>query len=348
MNKISMLVCMFTLSIFLQNCGQEKKEASAEITEEEMADEPTGTLASVEVKAEELSEIVSKEATIDTLAKDCIFTEGPLWVESENMLLFSDVPGNTIYKWTEENGKEVYLKPAGYTGETERGGFMGPNGLYLTDDNKLWICQHGDSRIAEMDAPINAPEPKFTTVVDSYNGKKLNSPNDLYMTDGGDLYFTDPPYGFEGGPNDPKRQLSFSGVYKMDEKRNLTLLIDSLNTPNGIAIFPDGKTLIVAETQGPKRGWYTYDVKEDGTLENGRVFFKPEQGQNGGCDGLRIDSNGNVFATGPGGVYIFDKSGKELGKIKVDGLTSANCALSPDEKSLYITATQYVLRVNMR
>ena len=332
MNRVAIVVC---LCIFL-NSTVGFGQATAE------------DIGSIDFISEELSGILNKDAKIEILARDCQFTEGPLWVARENMLLFSDVPANIIYKWTEAGGKEVFLKPAGYTGGASRGGFMGPNGLLLTEEGKLWICQHGDARIASMDAPVNAPKPKYSTVVAAYNGKRLNSPNDLFMTAKGDLYFTDPPYGFEGGFQDPKRELPFSGVYKMEESGKLTLLIDSLETPNGISIFPDGKTLIVANTQGSKRGWYVYDMKKDGTLENGRVFYRPASDEMGGCDGLRIDQSGNVFATGPGGVYIFTKSGKLIGKIKVNNVVAANCALSPDEKTLYITATQYVLRVKMR
>lgn len=332
MNRIALVVCLCKLLISTAGFAQGS----------------VGYPGSIEFISDELSGVLNKDAKIEILARDCQFTEGPLWVATENMLLFSDVPDNTIYKWTEAGGKEVYLMPAGYTGSASRGGFMGSNGLLITEDGQLWICQHGDGRIAAMDAPLNAPEPKFTTVASDYDGKRLNSPNDFFMTAQGDLYFTDPPYGFEGGFQDPKRELPFSGVYRMEESGKLTLLIDSLETPNGIAIFPDGKTLIVANTQGPKRGWYAYDVKKDGTLENGRVFYLPASNEAGGCDGLKIDKSGNVFATGPGGVYIFTKSGKLIGKIKVDNLVAANCALSPDEKTLYITATQYVLRVKMR
>ena len=157
------------------------------------------------------------------------------------MLLFSDVPANTIYKWTEAKGKEVYLTPGGYTDTAKRGGFMGPNGLFLSGDGKLLICQHGDRRIAKMDAPLNAPKAKFITVAGEYDGKKLNSPNDLFLTAGGDLYFTDPSYGFEKGNRDPKKELPYQGLYKMDKAGHIRLLIDSIEQPNGIGILPGGK-----------------------------------------------------------------------------------------------------------
>ncbi len=333
MNKITVLIGLCCLSLSISGLTQ---EANQEI-------------GSIEFISKKLSKIIKKEAQIEVIAEGCQFTEGPLWLEEEQMLLFSDVPANTIYQWTEAKGKEIYLKPGGYTGSESRGGFMGPNGLYLAEDGKLWICQHGDRRIASMNAPLDAPKSDFVTIADEYDGKKLNSPNDLFMSSTGDLYFTDPAYGFEGGLRDPKKELPFQGVYKMDKAGKVTLLEDSLMFPNGIGILPNGKTLLVAETQGKKKGWYAYDITKNGSLKNGRVFYDAsnEKGM-GGCDGLKIDKKGNIFATGPGGVWIFTKKGKLIGKINVNKLTAANVALSPDDKTLYITATQYVLRVKMR
>jgi gluconolactonase len=286
---------------------------------------------------------------VEIIAQGFQFTEGPFWVNKEKMLLFSDVPANTIYKWTEAKGKEIYLRPGGYTDTAKRGGFMGPNGLTLSRNGKLLICQHGDRRIARMDAPLNAPKPSFETVAGAYEGKRLNSPNDLFLAKNGDLYFTDPAYGFERGARDPKRELSNQGVYKVDKGGKISLLIDSLEAPNGIAIFPDNKTLLVANSDGRKKKWYAYDIAANGTLTNARIFYdvSNERGA-GGCDGLKIDNRGNVFAAGPGGIWIFTKSGTLIGKIKMNGVTAANCALSPDDKTLYITATQYLLRVKMR
>ncbi len=306
-------------------------------------------IGEIEVVSNEMAKVVKKDAEIEVIADGFQFTEGPLWVADKEMLLFSDVPGNTIYQWTEEDGASVFVEPGGYTDPTPRGGFMGPNGMILNQEGKLWICQHGDRRIAELDAPLDDPEAKFTTVTGEYEGKKLNSPNDLYLTKAGDLYFTDPAYGFEGGPSDPKRELDFAGVYKLSKSGELTVLVDSLSTPNGISIFPDGKTLLVANTAGPSRGWYSYDIADDGSVSNGKVFATPgDIRTQGGCDGLKIDDKGNVFATGPGGVWIFTKKGKLIGKIKVNGLTAANVELSPDDKTLYITATDKLLRVKMR
>ncbi len=211
------------------------------------------------------------------------------------------------------------------------------------------ICQHGDRRIAMMDAPLKAPKPNFVTVAGEYDGKKLNSPNDLFLAADGDLYFTDPSYGFEKGMNDPKREIAFQGVYKKDKAGLVTLLIDSIGQPNGIAIFPGGKTLIVSNSDARKKRWYTYDIAPNGSLTDSRLFYdvSNEKGM-GVCDGLKIDKAGHVFAAGPGGIWIFTKEGKLIGKIKVNGISASNCALTPDNKTIFITATNYLLRVKMR
>jgi gluconolactonase len=333
MKKITFL--LFSLTSFLGTNAQEVKPA----------------IGTIEFISDELSSIIKKDANVEVVADGFLFTEGPFWFEKEKMLLFSDVPANTIYKWTEAKGKELYLKPAGYTDSTKRGGFMGSNGLFLSNDGKLLLCQHGDRRIAMMDAPLNAPKAKFITVVGEYEGKRINSPNDLFLTKSGDLYFTDPSYGFErgAGSRDPKKDTPYQGVYKVDKAGKITLLLDSIEQPNGIGFMPDGKTLLVSNSDGRKKKWYSYEVAANGSLSNGKTFYdvSKERGA-GGCDGFKIDKDGNVFAAGPGGIWIFTKAGKLIGKIKMNGVSAANCALTADGKTLYITATQYLLRVKMR
>jgi gluconolactonase len=297
-----------------------------------------------------LDAIVSPDAKVEIIATGLDWSEGPVWVDKEKMLLFSDVPQNIIYKWTEKKGKEIYLTPSGYTGTIPRGGEKGSNGLALTKDGKLLICQDGDRRMAVMKAPVGQPQPVFTTVTDNYQGKKFNSPNDMVYNSAGDLFFTDPPYGLEKNMDDPLKELPFQGVYKLKKTGKLVLLLDSVTRPNGIAITADRKTLIVANSDSLKPCWYAYDFGTGDKLIHPRIFYdaraaaKKEKGM---PDGLKIDSKGNVFATGPGAVWIFNQRGKLLGRIKFDGLVS-NCAFSADEKTLYITADMYVLRVKMR
>jgi gluconolactonase len=313
------------------------------------AQESKPPVSTIEFISDKLSAIIRKDAKVEVLADDFQFTEGPLWIDSEKTLLLSDIPGNTIYKWTEAKGKEVYVKSAGYTGSTTRGGFMGPNGLVIASDGKLWICQHGDRRIAVMDAPLSAPQSKFTTLAGAYNGKKLNSPNDLFLARNGDLYFTDPSYGFEKGPNDPTKELPYQGVYRMDRTGKVTLLLDSISQPNGIGIMPDGKTLLVSNSDFRKRRWYAYTLGKDGALTSGRIFHDASSDPSPGlCDGFKIVDGGHVFASGPGGIWIFAPNGALLGKIRLEGASAANCVLTPDNKTIYITAGQYLLRVKMR
>jgi gluconolactonase len=263
------------------------------------------------------------------------------------MLLFSDVPRNTVYKWTEENGAEVFLKPSGYTGKTESNSKEeGSNGLALNAEGKLVLCQHGDRRLATLDAPLNAPQPSFVTLADNYEGKKLNSPNDVAIRKNGDYFFTDPPYGL---PENTPQEIPFQGVYKISNG-TVTLLVDSVTRPNGIAFMPDEKTLIIANSDKDKAVWYAYDLAENDSLVNGRIFHDATEASKtepGLPDGLKIDKQGNVFATGPGGVWIFNRDAKLLGKIKLPAAT-ANCAFSSDEKTLFMTSDNYLLRLKMR
>lgn len=297
-----------------------------------------------------LDAIISIDAKVEIIADGFDWSEGPVWVEQQKMLLFSDVPQNIIYKWTESKGKEIYLTPSGYTGTIPRAGEKGSNGLTLTKNGKLLICMDGDRRLATMSADFKNPKPVFVTMTNNYNGKKFNSPNDLVYNKNGDLFFTDPPYGLEKNMDDPLKEISFQGVYKIKKSGELVLLLDSLTRPNGIAITPDQKTLLIANSDPLKPYWYAYDFGAAGKLINPRIFYDASEAaktEKGMPDGMKIDSKGNVFATGPGAVWIFNKTGNLLGKIKFDGLVS-NCALSPDEKTLYITADMYVLRVKMR
>jgi gluconolactonase len=200
-----------------------------------------------------------------------------------------------------------------------------------------------------MDAPLNDPQPKFISVADNYQGKKLNSPNDAVYNSKGDLFFTDPPYGLPKQAEDPTKETPFNGVYRLTNGK-VTLITDSITRPNGIALFPDEKTLIVANSDEKKPIWYTFELQDNGTVTNAKIFYdatEVSKTDKGLSDGLKIDKQGNVFATGPGGVWIFNREGKVLGKIKIPELTS-NCALTPDEKTLFITADMYVLRVRLR
>jgi gluconolactonase len=305
------------------------------------------SVGSIEAIDPAFNELVDMNTEIEVLSDGYEWTEGPVWVDAQNMLLFSDVPKNTVYKWTEEKGVEVYLKPSGYTGkQASNSGEEGSNGLALDNSGKLVLCQHGDRRLAVLDAPLDAPKATFVTLVDQYDGKKFNSPNDVAVRKNGDYFFTDPPYGM---PKNLTQEIPFQGVYKLSNGK-ATLLVDSITRPNGIAFSPDEKTLIIANSDPEKAIWYAYDVGENDSLVNGRIFYdatEAAKSEPGLPDGLKIDTKGNVFATGPGGVWIFNAKGKILGKIKVP-VPTANCAFSSDEKTLFLTADNYLLRLHMK
>jgi gluconolactonase len=312
-----------------------------------MAQTSYKTIGTIERYDDALDKIVSKDAKAEIIADGFIWSEGALWIEKHKMLLFSDVRRNTIFKWTESKGKEVFLTPSGYTGSVPRGGEMGSNGLTLDNKGNLVMCQHGDRRMARMDAPLNKPEAKFVTLADNFNGKKLNSPNDATFNSKGELFFTDPPYGLLNPSRDSTKETAWQGVYKVKKNGEVILLVDSLTRPNGIAFFPGEKKILIANSDPAKPNWYIYDVDGD-KLKNGRIFYSAAGVKGPGLpDGLKIDKQGNVFSAGPGGLHIFNKDGKLLGKLVVPGPTS-NCSLSPDQKTLYITNNNQVLRFKMR
>ena len=296
-----------------------------------------------------IDQIIPPSSKIEVLSEGYEWTEGPVWVESEQMLLFSDIPRNSVYKWTEQDGASLFLKPAGFTGEIERKGEPGSNGLLLDKSGRLLLCQHGDRRIARLVGELKDPEPQYVSLVSTFEGKRFNSPNDATMNESGDLYFTDPPYGLERNMDDPAKELSFQGVYRLRAgSEEAELLIDSLSRPNGIALSPDESTLYVANSDPKKAIWMAYKL-EAGIPVQGEVFYDATSlvGQEKGLpDGLKVHSSGVIFATGPGGVWVFDPQGTVLGKIKT-GEATANCALDTGENYLYITADMYLLRVKL-
>lgn len=307
------------------------------------------TIGSIERIDPALDAIVSPTAKAEIIAQGYDWSEGPLWIEKNEMLLFSDVPKNTIYKWTAEKGAEVYLTPSGYTDTIKRGGETGSNGLTLDNDGNLILCQHGNRQIARMNAPVDAPKPEFTIVANKFNGRRFSSPNDAVVSSTGEVYFTDPPYGLEKQADDPKKETSWNGVYKVKTNGDVLLLVDSISRPNGIALFPGEKRLLVASSDGAKPNWYVYDIDGD-KLVNGKIFYSAadrDKSWKGLPDGFKIDKNGNVFASGPGGIYIFNSDAKLLGRLRVPESTS-NVAMSPDQKILYITNDMNILRFKMR
>ena len=305
----------------------------------------------IEILDNEALKLIDPSAVIKEIGSGFTWTEGPLWIEEGNYLLFSDIPSNTIFKIDEDGKTSEYLNPAGYTGVIPRGGELGSNGLILNKDGDLVLLQHGDRRVAKMDAPLANPQPKYITLVNNYEGKKFNSPNDATFDQKGNLYFTDPPYGLLEGVEDPSKELDFQGVFCLNTSGEL-ILVDKLTRPNGITFSPDGSKLYVSVSDPEHAVWYVYDVMAPGLVKNKKIFFDAtyvvgKEGQQGLPDGMKMHSMGYLFATGPGGVWIFNENGKPIARIYTGEATS-NCAFNSDGKTLYITADDYVLKVNLK
>ena len=313
------------------------------------------TIGSVERLLPEMDQYVPIGAEIEILAEGFKWSEGPVWVDHLKAVLFSDVPNNKIYKWDEIEGLKVFLDPSGYTGIVPRKKIgnlntvgrdeSGSNGLTLDRKGQLIICMHGDRRIGKLD---DWNKKCFTSVVGKYKGKYFNSPNDLVYARNGDLYFTDPPYGLKKGDDDPFKELSFNGVYKLTPSGGLSLIIDNLTRPNGVAISNDQKTLYVGISYSSNQRIMQYDIIPQG-VKNARVFFDGNElatTNKGSFDGLKIHPSGTVFSTGPSGVLVISPEGKHLGTIKTNE-RSSNCAFDSNYQYLYMTSTMYLTRIKL-
>lgn len=284
-------------------------------------------------------EVLDTNAQIETLADGFKWTEGPVWVESEQKLLFSDIPANKVYAYSETQGLSVYLDNSGYS-----------NGLLVNAQQQLVLLQSRSRKVVTMDANLAQPKPKYQVLASHYQAAQLNSPNDGVIAADGSLYFTDPPYGLPKLMDDPNKELPFQGVYRLSPQGTLTLLDDQLSYPNGIALSEDQKTLYVAVSDKQAPAWYTYDLSKGQTSLTAELWHRPtpaDTSASGLPDGLKIHKSGLIFATGPGGVWIFDKSGQLMAKIKTPSVT-ANLAFNARQDRLYITAHDRLLAINLK
>jgi gluconolactonase len=299
------------------------------------------TIGHVERIEPALDDIVPQDAVFEILAEGHEWTEGPVWVPALEAVLYSDVPNNAIYRWQDGGTADVWLSPSGYTGYAERGGETGSNGLALDAEGALVLAQHGDRRLARLETPLSAPEPRFTTLTDRFDGQRYNSPNDLAVHSSGDMYFTDPPYGLEGGVDDPAKESDVQGVYRIATDGTVSLLVEDLSRPNGIAFSPDEQTLYVANSDGNQPVIMAYHLTADGDLANPRVFAESWG------DGIAVDTAGNLYvARGSDGVIVLSPDGRHLGTL-VTGERTSNCTFGDDGSTLYVTSDMYLVRIRL-
>ncbi|MGH7799767.1 MAG: SMP-30/gluconolactonase/LRE family protein [Thermodesulfobacteriota bacterium] len=332
---LSFIQAMVITVIILQSVLASAEEVNSSIA-------TSGTIVRLDPR---LDQLVPQGAVLEKVAEGFTWVEGPVWNREGGYLLFSEIPSNSVLMWKEGEGIGLYLKPSGYTGSAPfKGKEPGSNGLTFDSAGRLVLCEHGDRRISRLEK-----DGTKTTLADRYEGKRLNSPNDAVYKSNGDLYFTDPPFGLPGTFNDPAKELPFQGVYRLSPDGKLTLLTKDLRAPNGIAFSQDEKILYISDSKPNRPAWLAFDVKDDGTITNGRVFYDAPpftKRMKGAPDGLKIDKNGNLFAAGPGGVYVFSPDGTHLGTI-VTGVPTSNVGWGNDGSVLYITASDSIYRIKL-
>ena len=289
--------------------------------------------------------VVPVNARIEKIVAGRKWVEGPLWDRKRGYLLFSDIPANSVMKWQQSKGTSVFLRSSGYTGkEPFDGPEPGSNGLTFDPDGRLVLAQHGDRRISRLEH-----SGEKVTLVESYEGRRLNSPNDVVFKSNGDLYFTDPPFGLPKAFEDPAKELPFQGVYRFSRSGKLTLLIKDIKAPNGIAFSPDEKKLYVSDVDYERSSWLVYDVLPDGTVNKGRVFADASKWKKRpffGPDGFKIDRAGNLYGARPGGVSVFAPDGAHIGSLEI-GHPISNVAWGEDGSTLFIAAGTFIYRTKL-
>jgi len=302
-------------------------------------------IGSVERLSPDIDNLIEKSAKIEILADGFEWSEGPVWSSQLNSVLFSDVPENVIYSWNEDKGLGTFTRPIGYSGKVPNLKKAGTNGLTIDADGNLIICMHGDRKITRLEKlNIN----RKVTLVNSFDGNLLNSPNDLVYDSKGNLYFTDPPYGLLEGDNDKLKEIEFNGVYKVSPNGDIEVLVKNLTRPNGISISNDEKILYVANSDKNNPVIMQYDLSEEGA-KNPSIFFDGRELTKkdiGLFDGLKVHPTGNVFATGPGGVLVIKENGDHIGTIRTE-VRTANCAFDENFQYLYMTSDMFLTRIKL-
>jgi gluconolactonase len=354
------LVAVLTQSLSMVDAGARERAMESGVSKavaEGMADITTTALKIDRMNAG-FDAIVPADAKLERVATGFTWTEGPIWI-SAGYLLFAEITSNSIRKLTPDGTVSIFLQPSGYKGATPYGGKEpGSNGMTLDRSGRLTVAGHAHRDVWRLETLD--PKGQVTVLADSYEGKKLNSPNDLVYKSDGSLYFTDPPYGLPTqADNDPIKELQVSGVYRIpkafDQKPGaapardqLQLVVKDLPRPNGIAFSPDEKYLYVANS-GTQKVWMRYRVKKDGTLTDAKVFYDATSDTRvGGPDGIKVDREGNLYGSGPGGIWIFSREGKPQGVILIPERASNVNWGGADRKTLYITASSSIYRVTLK
>ncbi len=293
-----------------------------------MSGEETILDIQVETFHNAIREIVPEKVTLDRVATGFTFTEGPLWYQGH--LIFSDIPQNRIVRWRlRSEGPEVttFRSPSGNS-----------NGLTLDKSGRLIACEHSARRLTrtEIDGSVSV-------LADQYQGRRLNSPNDVVVRSDGSIYFTDPPYGLKN--LDTWKELSFNGVYRLTPDGKLVLLVDDFDRPNGLAFSPDESVLYIDDTA--RCHIRAFDVSPDGTLSNGRVFIDMQSAETGSADGMKVDRKGNIYCTGPGGIWLIDSNGRCLGRIAIPEAPANLAWGDKDWRTLYITARSSIYSLRL-
>ena len=308
-----------------------------------ISDEQPAPNPKIEIYNSSIESIIDVSSEIEVLADSISLPEGPVWDSNSKSLLFVDVMGNKLYKWNETDGASEYISPSGNTGYAPNVdfGLLGANGLAINSNGDIVVCQHGDRRVALIE---NSPStnPNFVTVVDNFEGKKFNSPNDLVYASDGSFYFTDPAFGFFNLETfqfveDEVKNLDFNGVYKFNPSDNkLSLVTKEIDLPNGIGLSPDNNTLYVNKMGlldgNPRIISLNLETNESSILFDGKELSESYEGN---FDGMTVHSSGNIFTSGPGGLLVISPEGDLMAKIDFGHLT--NATFDDDESYLYVT-----------
>jgi gluconolactonase len=291
--------------------------------------------------------IVPKDWKVEKLAEGFGWAEGPIWVRKGRYLLFTDVPGNKMWKWSEKGGLEKFLDPSGAANpDPAVWREAGANGIAIYDRKSIVFADTGSRVIQKLDLRSK----KKTALASTFEGKKFSSPNDVAKTRAGVLFFTDPPYGFKKFDAAPEKEQPFNGVYRMGKDGTVSVVEKELHRPNGVALSPDERTLYVTQSEPSKAIVMAYSLDEAGNVTGKKLFHDftdlVSAAAPGLPDGLTVASDGTVFTSGPGGILVLSKDGKRLGRIS-DGKATANCKFGDDGRTLYLTSHSMLARIRL-